>query len=131
MKRFLLVAVLGVLAACSKSEPAPAAKAAHGGSVAIVKDPATAKKLIAEGAVVLDVRSPQEFSGEHLPTATNLPVAEVPQRLAEVEKLTGGDKAKPVVVYCGAGGRAQKAKVELEAAGYTNVVNGGGYSDLK
>ena len=51
--------------------------------------------------------------------------------VAAVDKLTGGDKAKPVVVYCAKGGRAQKAKEALEAAGYTHVVNGGGYDDLR
>jgi phage shock protein E len=35
-----------------------------------------------------------------------------------------------VVVYCAAGRRAAKAKQQLDAAGYTNVVNGGGFDDL-
>jgi len=48
-----------------------------------------------------------------------------------VDKLVGGDKTKPVVVYCARGGRAQKAKDQLDAAGYTHVVNGGGYDDLR
>ena len=45
-------------------------------------------------------------------------------------QLVGGDKAKPVVVYCASGARSRKAQQQLEAAGYTNVVNGGGYDDL-
>ena len=39
-------------------------------------------------------------------------------------------KDKPVVVYCKSGGRAGKAKQALEAAGFTRVVNGGGYRKL-
>ena len=35
-------------------------------------------------------------------------------------------KATPIITHCGGGGRGQKAKLFLEAAGYTNVINGGG-----
>jgi rhodanese-related sulfurtransferase len=95
----------------------------------VKKDPAAAKQLIAQGATVLDVRTPQEFAGGHIPQATNMPVEDLDP--AAVDKLLGGDKSKPIVVYCSKGGRAQKAKDKLEAAGYTHVVNGGGYDDLQ
>ncbi len=129
MKRILFLAVI---AACSKSsdkqaEPPPAPPAQHVAGP-VQKDPEAAKKLIADGATVLDVRSPDEFSGGHLAQATNMPVQSL--EVAAVDKLVGGDKSKPVVVYCAKGGRAQKAKEKLEAAGYTHVVNGGGYDDL-
>jgi phage shock protein E len=127
MTRMLILAALA-LASCSKSEPA---KSQHNASAVVDKDPAAARKLIATGATVLDVRTPEEFADGHLPSATNLPVADVAQRIAEVDKLVGGDKAKPVVVYCAKGGRAEQAKQALEAAGYTNVVNGGGFADLR
>ncbi len=86
--------------------------------------------MIAAGAVVVDVRTPDEFSEGHLPQATNIPIQDFAQRITEVDKLTGGDKTKPVVVHCAVGGRAAKAKQQLEAAGYTQVVNGGGFDDL-
>ena len=92
------------------------------------KDPAQAKQLIAQGATVLDVRTPDEFKDGHLPQATNVPIQGFD--LAAVDKLVAGDKTRPVVVYCAKGGRAQKAKDQLDAAGYTHVVNGGGYGDL-
>ena len=132
MKSRLASLVLGTLVAlggCSKSEtPAPATSTS---AAKPAKDPEAAKKLIAAGAVVLDVRTPDEFAGGHVPSATNIPVDQVTQRLAEVDKLVGADKTKPVVVYCAAGSRAAKAKVQLEAAGYTQVVNGGGLDDLQ
>ena len=113
------------LAGCSKKSDAPSQ---HAQGVHVQKDPAQAKQLIAQGATVLDVRSPDEFNGGHLPQATNVPIQSFD--LAVVDKLVGGDKTKPVVVYCAKGGRAQKAKDQLDAAGYTHVVNGGGYDDL-
>ncbi|MEP6864680.1 MAG: rhodanese-like domain-containing protein [Deltaproteobacteria bacterium] len=127
MTRMVIVAALA-LASCSKSE---SPKSEHIATTVVNKDPAAARKLIAAGATVLDVRTPEEFADGHLPSATNLPVEDVAQRIAEVDKLVGGDKTKPVVVYCSKGGRAAKAKQALEASGYTNVVNGGGFGDLR
>ncbi|MBX3157686.1 MAG: rhodanese-like domain-containing protein [Deltaproteobacteria bacterium] len=116
------------LASCSRTGgDAPA----QGSSAPAKKDPAAAKALIGDGAVVLDVRSPDEYAGGHLSQAANIPVQDLSARLAEVEKLVGGAKERPIVVYCAAGGRAGKAKQQLEAAGFTNVVNGGGYDDLR
>jgi phage shock protein E len=132
-----IVLALLLVAACSKSEPAKSAdstqpaKSDPAAAARASKDPAKAKEMIASGATVIDVRSTDEFSGDHLAQATNIPIDQFGTRLADVEKLVGGDKSKPVVVYCAAGGRASKAKKQLEAEGYTNVVNGGGLDDLK
>jgi phage shock protein E len=125
---FVLVLVLGV-AGCSRSEPPPAEQKVAASEP--TKDPQAARALIARGAVVLDVRSADEYAGGHLPNAVNLPVQEIGQRMAEVDRLVAGDKTRPVVVYCGKGGRAGKAKQALEAAGYSSVTNGGGLGDLQ
>lgn len=132
MTRILVLAAVALMS-CSKSQPAKSepAPAQHDPSAVIQKDPEAAKKLIASGATVLDVRTPEEFSSGHVASATNMPVDDLAQHTADVDKLVGGDKTKPVVVYCASGGRAQKAKETLEAAGYTHVVNGGGYSALR
>lgn len=87
--------------------------------------------MIAAGAIVVDVRTPDEFGQGHLPQATNIPIQDFAQRITEVDALTGGDKAKSIVVYCATGKRSSKAKQQLEAAGYTGVVNGGGFDDLR
>jgi len=133
MSRLATVLALALalpLAACSKSEP-PSATAAPAAAPKRAKDPAKARELIAAGAVVVDVRSPDEFAEGHLPQATNIPIQDFAQRLAEIEKLASGDKARPIVVYCAVGPRARSAQQHLEAAGYTQVVNGGGYDDLR
>lgn len=124
------------LLACGKSEAPPPSSSALTSSPSTpapsstAKDPEAAKKLIAAGAVVLDVRNPDEFATGHVPNAVNIPVGEVSGRLDEVARLVGDDKTKPIVVYCAAGRRAAKAKETLAAAGYSQVVNGGGYDDL-
>jgi phage shock protein E len=129
MKQLSVIFVLLVAACSNKSEQPPAPAPAP--SQAPAKDPATAKKLISSGATVIDVRTADEYADGHVQSAMNIPVQDLPARLAEVEKLVAGDKTKPVVVYCSAGKRAAKAKTALEGAGYTNVVNGGGYDDLQ
>ncbi|CAN5893834.1 hypothetical protein BH11MYX3_BH11MYX3_12060 [soil metagenome] len=121
----LVLALLIVFAGCSRSEQSPAPAPAKAS-----KDPVAARQLIAGGATVIDVRTPEEFTDGHLPQATNIPVDTVATRIADVDKLVGGDRAHAIVVYCAAGSRAAKAKVALEAAGFTHVVNGGGFDDL-
>ncbi|MEO8553434.1 MAG: rhodanese-like domain-containing protein, partial [Kofleriaceae bacterium] len=129
-----LVIVAGGLSGCAKDHDAPPAATATATTPAPrkpPKDPAEARALIAKGATVVDVRTPDEFAAGHLETAKNVPVEDLANRLGEVDQLVGGDKTKPVVVYCASGHRAGKAKEQLEAAGYAHVVNGGGYYDLK
>jgi phage shock protein E len=95
------------------------------------RDPALARKLVHEGALLLDVRTQQEWDERHLDGASHIPVQELDTRLEEVDELTAGDHSKPIVVYCKSGGRAGKAKDKLVAAGYTQVTNLGGIDDWK
>lgn len=90
-----------------------------------------AKELIASGALVIDVRRKEEWDAGHLPMAKLVPIDDLDRHLADVAGWLQGDKSKPVVVYCAAGGRAGRAKALLEKNGFTTVVNGGGYSSLR
>ena len=80
----------------------------------------------AADALWIDVRSPQEYAAGHLSLAINLPVADIANRITGVEP----NQNRPIKLYCTAGVRAQKAKLALEAAGYRDVTNEGGYADL-
>lgn len=77
---------------------------------------------VAEGAVLVDVRTASEFAGGHLNGAINIPVQEIDTRWKEL------DPAVPVVVYCAAGVRAARAKSILEKNGFGRVLNGGAMS---
>lgn len=79
-------------------------------------DPQEARQLVAGGAVLLDVRSPQEFSANHLPQAVNIPVGELQARLDEVRQF-----ACPLVVYCASGMRSNKATGILRSAEIQDV----------
>ncbi len=94
------------------------------------REPALAKKLVTKNnALLLDVRTDQEFAAGHLEGARQIPHDQVEARMSEVVEAVGGDKSKPVVVYCRSGRRSQLAKETLEARGFTQVVNLGGMSD--
>jgi phage shock protein E len=85
--------------------------------------PTKAHTLVADGAHLIDVRSPEEFASGHVDGARNIPHGEIAERAAEV-----GAKDEPVVVYCRSGVRSARAKAALEAAGFTQVHNLGGMS---
>lgn len=94
------------------------------------RDPDLAWRLVhEEDAVLLDVRSPEEFATGYIPGAVNINITEPPDRLSEVDKLTKGDKHHPIVVYCRSGRRAAHAKDLLLEHGYTRVTNLDGVTD--
>jgi phage shock protein E len=82
------------------------------------------KDLINKGTVV-DVRSPQEFAGEHFPNAINIPLELVSQKVNEFKVMP-----KPVIAYCRSGNRSGMAVSILKQAGITDIQNGGGLDDL-
>ena len=87
---------------------------------------AVAWQLIAEGALLVDVRTPKEFEAGHLEGAINISHEQTADRLAEY----GDDKNRTIVVYCRSGRRSGVAEDILKENGYTNVHNGGGYEAL-
>jgi phage shock protein E len=80
---------------------------------------------ITAGAKVVDVRTPGEYQEEHYPGALNISVEQVQARLAEF-----GEKSAPVIVYCATGARSAYAARILKMAGYGDVTNAGGLSDM-
>ena len=77
--------------------------------------------LMADGALLIDVRTPGEFSGGHIKGAINIPVTAITTGIEQKVK----DKSKTLIVYCHSGSRSGSAKKALVRAGYTQVVNGG------
>lgn len=83
--------------------------------------------LWASEALWIDVRSVDEYNAGHVSQAVNIPHTEIIGRIGEVTE----DEDALVYVYCRSGRRSGLAKDWLEQAGYTNVVNLGGYSDAQ
>ena len=70
-------------------------------------------------AIVLDVRSPNEFSQGHIDGAMNIPV----QSLQKDSMETIAKKDQPILVYCRSGARASAATQVLKGWGFTQVYN--------
>lgn len=76
-----------------------------------------------QGAVLLDVRTSQEYMEGHVPESKNVP-------LQTIEKITAMVKNRetPLYVYCYSGARSNQAVQLLQRMGYTKVTNIGGIS---
>ena len=73
------------------------------------------------GAVLLDVRTPEEYREGRIPESVNLPLQTLNRADAVIE-----DKHTPVFVYCYSGSRSRQAAGLLGRMGYTRVKNLGG-----
>lgn len=75
--------------------------------------------------ILLDVRTPQEYSDSHIPTAENSPYDII------ASNLPGTDKNALIIVYCRSGRRSGIARKTLLDLGYNNVHDFGAYSKWK
>ena len=73
------------------------------------------------GAILLDVRTPQEYREGHIPGSQNVPLQTIDNVRTAAEK-----KDTPLYVYCHSGGRSRQAVQRLWQMGYSNVTNIGG-----
>ena len=79
-------------------------------------------ELIKNGAVVIDVRTPQEFKLGHFKGSKNIPLSTIG---SAIKQLTG----KELIVVCKSGGRAASAKSQLSRNGIT-AHNAGAWQNL-
>jgi rhodanese-related sulfurtransferase len=75
------------------------------------------------GALVIDVRTPSEFSSGHLPSALNIPLYQIETTLPRRVK----DKSLVLLLHCQSGIRSGLAKRKLKELGYSNAFNLGSY----
>jgi rhodanese-related sulfurtransferase len=73
---------------------------------------AEAREMLDNGAQLVDVRADHEWEAGHLPGAVHIPLAELSERAAEI------DKDRPVILYCRGGNRSAMATTALAEAGY-------------
>lgn len=92
-------------------------------------DPEAARQawpMIESGALVIDVRSTEEFAEGHLDGAIHIEWTDTD---ALIEAI-GSDTQRQVVFYCRSGNRAGKAIEQLKLEGYTNIFNATGLGAL-
>ncbi len=110
MKHYIIIIatlLIGSLSACKKGN----------GTDSLSAQEFADKIKSTETSLILDVRTPEEFSKGHLENAQNIDINGA-NFGEEVAKL---DKTKPVFVYCLSGGRSASAATQMRSEGFTKV----------
>lgn len=81
-------------------------------------------ELIANGAQIIDVRTPQEYKTGHIKGSKNIPLDKLNSQIGKI------NKNKPVITCCASGMRSGSAKGILAKSGF-DVHNGGGWTNLR
>jgi len=89
-----------------------------------MKDEINLENIIAEGALLIDVRTVGEYKNGHINGSLNVPLSDIEDAMSWLIKDV------PIVVVCESGSRSAQAKEILETNGYKKVYNGGSWSNL-
>lgn len=82
------------------------------------------KEMISNDAAIIDVRTPAEFQGGHVPNSINIPLNEIEFKVSEIQAM-----GKPIVLCCASGGRSGQATGFLKSEGI-DCENGGGWMQV-
>src|SRR5690606_14763674 len=108
--------------ASGEAQDAPEARATTSETQEIPDlDPEAAERWLARNpdAVVLDVRTPEEFASGHLEGARNIDFMDA----SFAEKLAALDRSGPYLIHCASGGRSSRALRTLQELGFQTVVH--------
>jgi phage shock protein E len=83
------------------------------------------KQMMADGALIVDVRTPAEYRSGHITGAINIPLDSVNQHINELRS-----KNKTIITCCRSGNRSGMAKAILSNAGI-DCYNGGAWNVLQ
>lgn len=86
---------------------------------------ANLEAIINEGAFLVDVRTPMEFSSQKIKGSVNIPLDQLSSQISKFKNKNN------IVVFCRSGNRSGQAKSILERNGITNVTNGGSVGNVK
>lgn len=88
------------------------------------RDDSALAEAIANGALLVDVRTSAEFQAGSVKGATNIPLDRIGQHAYKLRKKSR------VAVFCRSGARSAQAKAVLERQGCQNVINGGAWRQV-
>ena len=87
----------------------------------------TLKEAIRDkNSAYIDVRTQSEYDSGHISGSLHVPLDELIARMDELRNISG-----PLILYCRSGNRSGMALHQLQEAGFTDLVNGGGFDDLR
>ncbi|MFD0975330.1 rhodanese-like domain-containing protein [Salinimicrobium gaetbulicola] len=82
-------------------------------------------EMIKNGGVIIDVRTKKEYTSGHIKGSKNIPLNSLSNNLKKL------NKHQTVITCCASGMRSASAKSILQANGFTDVYNGGGWRNLQ
>ena len=83
-------------------------------------------EVLAQGAVIIDVRTPSEFASGHARDAVNIPLDQLESKLTKIKSYK-----KPIVLCCASGMRSARANSFLTGQGIANLHDAGSWRNLK
>ncbi len=81
--------------------------------------------LLVKGALIIDVRTPEEYRSGHIKESVNIPLNLIHKKINELKR-----KNKAVVTCCRSGARSGMAAQQLRSAGI-EVENGGSWTSVR
>lgn len=112
----ILLAITGCASASVKEAITPTSKTVTSSE---------ASSLIKDGAILIDVRTKEEYDEKHISGAVNIPLADIEE--GDIDY----DKDDAIIVYCRSGNRSATAAKKLIALGYTNIYDLGSINNWK
>lgn len=91
-----------------------------------IKPPVNYSQLVKEGGIIIDVRTKEEYAGGHIKGSKNIPLQSL-----NANPNISKNKDTPIITCCASGMRSASAKSFLKSQGFTNIHNGGSWSNLK
>lgn len=82
------------------------------------------QSIIQQGAFLVDVRTAGEFAEGHVKGSVNIPLDRIPAQLETFKNKNN------IIVFCRSGARSSQAKSILDQNGFTNVINGGTWTNV-
>lgn len=89
--------------------------------------PEEARRILRDGGVLIDVRSPEEHRRDHIAGSVNLPL----DGIAESVLKRFPSKESPMLLHCFSGARSDAAVAQLKELGYLQVHNLGGLEQAR
>lgn len=122
MKKLLIITLcIFLLSGCGEAENTDSSD----GSVNYMD---AKEKIINDGAILLDVRTKEEYNEKHIDGASLLPLDKID--IDSISQIVS-EKDTPIIVYCRSGNRSQQAREKLIALGYSKVYDLGAMSNWK
>ena len=119
MRKYLLIVLALIITGCTAQKEKSYTQ--------ISMDEAVKMMETNDDYIIVDVRTPEEYAGGHIPKAINIPN----ETIGDNEPAALADKKQIIMIYCRSGNRSKQVAKKLFNMGYENIYEFGGINDWK